>query len=441
MNLYRMDDIMKRVNEWICSHIETIIAWFLLLGPIFDCMTALSIHLLHIQFTGIIVIKILFLGLLLYDLFFISKCRYKKPIIAVTCAIIIYMIVFVVQTIVQKNTDVFFYECQSMVRTFFFPLTLLALYNLHLEKRLTIHSKYLCSILLFYLALILLPLLTHTGFDSYAYSKTGTIGWFYSTNEIGGILSILFPFLFCFLIKQKKWILFVGMVILMSVYFAIGTKVPILSVLITLVIFGIAYLIQMIQKHKWKQLSYLGIVVVIGIISLILIVPKTSFYKNIKIHLEFLEIHSVSDLLTVQKIDHFVFSERVRFLSQSFENYKKAPWNQKLLGIGYIENYGTDDVNVKLIEMDYYDIILRHGIIGGVIYFIPFLWILILTIKRIKYNFKLDYIVSILLILLLSLFSGHIMTAPSVSILVAYILIGYLEGSNSSENRVSNGQL
>lgn len=441
MNLYRMDDIMKRVNEWIYSHIETIIVWFLLLGPIFDCVTALSIHLLHIQFTGIIVIKILFLGLLLYDLFFISKCRYKKPIIAVTCVMITYMIVFVVQMILQKNTDVFFYECQSLVRTFFFPLTLLALYNLHLEKRLTIHSKYLCSILLFYLALILLPLLTHTGFDSYAYSKTGTIGWFYSTNEIGGILSILFPFLFCFLIKQKKWILFVGMIILMAVYFAIGTKVPILSVLITFIIFGIAYLIQMIQKHKWKQLSYLGIVVVIGIISLILIVPKTSFYKNIQIHLEFLEIHSVSDLLTVQKIDHFVFSERVRFLSQSFENYKKAPWNQKLLGIGYIENYGTDDVNVKLIEMDYYDIILRHGMIGGVIYFIPFLWILILIIKRIKYNFKLDYIVSILLILLLSLFSGHIMTAPSVSILVAYILVGYLEGGNSSENRVSNGQL
>ena len=91
--------------------------------------------------------------------------------------------------------------------------------------------------------------------------------------------------------------------------------------------------------------------------------------------------------------------------------------------------------------MDYYDIIFRHGIIGGVIYFIPFLWILILMIKKIKYNFKLDYVVSILLILLLSLFSGHMITAPSVSILVAYILIGYLKGGNSSENRIRNGQL
>ncbi len=432
---------MKRVNEWICNHIETIIVWFLLLGPIFDCATALSLHLLHIQFTGIIVIKILFLGLLLYDLFFISKCRYKKPIIVVTCAIITYMVIFVVQTILLKGLDVFFYECQSMVRSFFFPLTLLALYNLHLEKRLQVHSKYLCAILLFYLGLILLPLLTHTGFDSYAYSKTGTIGWFYSTNEIGGILSILFPFLFYYFLKQKKWILFVGMVILMVVYFAIGTKVPILSVLITIVIFGISYLIQMIQSHKWKQLSYLGILLVVGLTSLILMVPKTSFYKNIKIHLEFLEIHSVSDLFTIQKIDHFVFSERVRFFSQSFDNYKKAPWSQKLFGIGYIENYGTDDVNVKLIEMDYYDIMLRHGIIGGVIYFIPFLWILILIVKRIKYDFKLDYIVSILLILLLALFSGHIITAPSVSILAAYILVGYLEGGNLNENRICNGQL
>ncbi len=421
---------MKKINEWIRIHIQTIIVWFLLLGPIFDCVTALSIHLLHISFTGIMVIKILFLGLLLYDLFFISKCRYKHKIIFMISLLITYMILFTVQVFFQKGTDVIFYECQSMVRTFFFPMVLLLLYNLHLEERLKINSKYLCYVLLLYLGFILFPILTHTGFSSYAYSKTGTIGWFYSTNEIGGILSILFPFLFYRFMNHKKWVLLLGMVILLGVYFAIGTKVPILSVMITIVIFGISYITQLFQKHKWNQLSYLGIGLILGIVSLIFVVPKTSFYKNIQIHLDFLEIHSISDLLTVDKIDHFIFSERVTFLSNTVENYQKAPWNQKLLGIGYIENYATDHVNMKLIEMDYYDIVLRHGILGGILYFIPLLWILILIWKNRKVHFKLDYLVSILLILLLSLFSGHIITSPSVSILVAYILLGGLERSN-----------
>ncbi len=425
-----MDDIMKKINEWIRIHIQTIIVWFLLLGPIFDCVTALSIHLLHISFTGIMVIKILFLGLLLYDLFFISKCRYKHKIIFMISLLITYMILFTVQVFFQKGTDVIFYECQSMVRTFFFPMVLLLLYNLHLEERLKINSKYLCYVLLLYLGFILFPILTHTGFSSYAYSKTGTIWWFYSTNEIGGILSILFPFLFYRFMNHKKWVLLLGMVILLGVYFAIGTKVPILSVMITIVIFGISYITQLFQKHKWNQLSYLGIGLILGIVSLIFVVPKTSFYKNIQIHLDFLEIHSISDLLTVDKIDHFIFSERVTFLSNTVENYQQAPWNQKLLGIGYIENDATDHVNMKLIEMDYYDIVLRHGILGGILYFIPLLWILILIWKNRKVHFKLDYLVSILLILLLSLFSGHIITSPSVSILVAYILLGGLERSN-----------
>lgn len=433
---------MKKINTWLAAHIEMIIILFILLGPIFDCVTALSLHLFHTSFTGIMVMKVLFLGILLYDLLFISQCKHRNKIRWMIVAILIYMVMFTIQIFVQKGMDVFLYEGQSMLRTFFFPIVLLVFYNLYLEDRFHTKPAYLCYVLICYLILILLPILTHTGFDSYAYSKVGTIGWFHSSNEVGGILSILFPFLFKDLWNQKKWILFIGMCIIMGIYFSIGTKVPILSILITITIYGLFLCIQMIQSKKWKRLSYLGISLVLAIISLIVVIPKTSFYKNIQIHLDFLDIHSVSDLLTIDKIDHFVFSERIRFLKDTLESYENAPWNQKLLGIGYIENYATDDVNTKRIEMDYYDIFFRHGIIGSIVYFISFLWILLIIVKKINSNFKLEYIVSILLILLLSLFSGHIITAPSVSILVAFILITYLnERKNVDENRIYNGKL
>ncbi len=422
---------MRKINEWIKTHITTIIFWMLILGPVFDCVTSLSIHLLHVQLTAIMLFKILFLGILIYDLFFISKCRYKKKISLMVTAIIIYMITYMVIVLLHKGPDVFLYECQSMLRTFFFPIVLLTLYNLYLEKRLTVNRTYLHIILITYIAFILIPILTHTGFDSYAYSKVGTIGWFYSSNEIGGILSILFPFFAYFLFQQKKlWgIVLIGVIV--GVYFAIGTKVPILSIGITFAFFMITYIIYLFQKQKWKQLSCFGLLVVIGIISLLLVLPKTSFYKNIQIHLEFLEIDSISDLLTLDHIDHFVFSERIRFMKHTKENYINADWSEKLLGIGYIENYATDEVNTKLIEMDYYDIFFRHGVIGSAIYFIPFLWILIKVIHQMIKHISIPDVTSVILILLLSLFSGHIITAPSVSILVAYILMCCLEGEHA----------
>lgn len=432
---------MHKANTWIYSHIEKIIIGFFLLGPFFDCITAFSIHVLHTSFTGIIMLKILFLALLLYDLFFVSKCRYKNKIIIWVLLILTYSSIFILQVVLQKGLDTFLYECQGMVRAFFFPITLLCLYNLYRENRFTPKINYIYWLLVFYLLFIFIPLITHTGFDSYAYSKVGSVGWFYSCNEIGGILSILFPFIFKNLLSQRKWILVTGMLILLGVYLSIGTKVPILSILITIILFGTCYIINLIQTKKWQQFSSLIITGIVGIIALILIIPKTSFYKNIQIHLEFLEIDSITDLLTIEKIDHFIFSERIRFLGKTSDNYLKAPWNQWLFGIGYIENYGTDNVNTKLIEIDYYDILFRHGIIGSIIYFTPFIWILVQFIKKMKVKPNLTYITSILFVILLSLFSGHILVSPSVSIVVTFTLILSLKGGNPNENEFSNGKL
>ena len=88
------------------------------------------------------------------------------------------------------------------------------------------------------------------------------------------------------------------------------------------------------------------------------------------------------------------------------------------MGIGYIENYGTDDVNIKTIEMDYFDILYRNGYVGFILYFIPIIYIL----YKIKMNKKLE-IYSLVLSLILALFQGHILVSPSVSICVIIIML------------------
>ncbi len=79
--------------------------------------------------------------------------------------------------------------------------------------------------------------------------------------------------------------------------------------------------------------------------------------------------------------------------------------------------------------MDYFDIFYNHGIMGFIIFFIPYIMILINIFKKkdklFDFERYMSYI-SIFLIVILSLFTGHIITAPSVSIVIIYILISLL---------------
>ena len=124
--------------------------------------------------------------------------------------------------------------------------------------------------------------------------------------------------------------------------------------------------------------------------------------------------------------DHFVFSSRLKFLGNTFDSYKDSSTLEKIFGIGYIENYGTDDASTKMIEMDYFDILFRHGIVGFVIYMGVFIFFLCKAFKftySIKDNsYKICNYLSLTLIILLSLITGHVLLAPSVSIFVALIL-------------------
>ena len=202
----------------------------------------------------------------------------------------------------------------------------------------------------------------------------------------------------------------------------------IVSLILVAFLFGFLVLFDLVKKKKYKILATCSVGIVLIMTMGLILIPKTSFYKNIQIHLDFLGVESVSEIMTNKEIlDHFVFSQRLTFLKTTNDNYQKASVSEKLLGIGYIENYGTDEVNVKLIEMDGFDIFYRHGILGFLIYFLPVLYITVLTIRQTsKKKFEkedLAFYTSIGLCFFMSLLVGHVFVAPAVSIFVAIILV------------------
>lgn len=423
---------MKKINKFLEKYIKKIIIIYIYTQPLLDVSAAISTNYLNIP-TISSIIRLIFLMLSILYLIFIDKTKNKKQNILFIILLITYIITFSISTIIYKEPQALTYELKNTINTFYFPVILITLLSIFEQYNLKIKLKNIIITYIIYLIFIIIPNITNTGFNSYWHSKQGNVGWFLSANAVGNTLSILLPFITIYIIKNKTNIT-KKIIITISILYAsasIGTKVPILSIGICTIGTLIYYLIEWIKNKKYKQITLTIITTIIITLTSIIIIPKTAFYKNIQIHKNYLGFNNYLEVITNYKlIDHFIFSQRLTFLKNTNETYKQAHLPEKILGIGYIENYGTDQTSTKTIEIDYFEIFYRNGIIGTLLY----LYILIPLSKKLinklkKHNLiNTQYKLSILLILLLALFSGHILVTPAVSIFVALIITIILQG-------------
>lgn len=414
---------MSRINKTIEKNIQKIILAFIYMQPILDLTAGITQNVLKLNITFSSIIRLLFLLFCLYYIFVLNKTENKKKSMILTSIIGIYMLIFSLITVKYKDIHAISYELKNTINTFYFPILLISFKDMFKQYKININIKQLVLTYMTYIILILIPNITHTGFKSYAISKLGTSGWFTSANAAGNILSILLPIIILYILENKKYVISITMIIsILYVFATMGTKVPVLSLGICALTTLLFYIIKWIKEKQNKKLTIAATSTVLITIMSFLIIPKTTFYKNIQIHKEYLGFESYTEILTNPKLfDHFVFSERLSFLNHTQKNYTEASISEKLFGIGYIENYGTDEASTKTIEIDYFEVLYRNGIIGFIIFFSIFM-----TNIKIKKQNTLENIetnTSIALILLLALFSGHILITPAVSIFVALILI------------------
>ncbi len=405
------------MNKYIKENFSKIISIFILLQPILDLLTGLCVNLLDINITIGIIIRMLFLVFIIFTTTIVYK---KKTSLVVYLSVLIYSLLYLLGVIIYKD-GVVFTELQGLLKALYFPLILISLYDLREEFR--ISSMTLFTTLFMYLVLILIPNILGIGFASYEVAKEGNLGFFNAANEISAIIAILTPLMFIIIKDLKsKFLKIIFPLIYLIVILIIGTKTPLLSLLITIGMAFLYYVVTCIKKKTYKPIFYVGTIVIIALTSLLLILPKTTFYKNIKIHLDFLKVDSIVDVFKNKElIDHFIFSQRLTFLEDKAEIYADASFYEKLFGIGYTE----DKTTMKLIEMDYFDILYSHGIIGFILIFSIYGLVLYQIMKEQKQrNFK-NYMlkVSLLLIIILSLLTGHIITAPAVSVIAIALII------------------
>ncbi len=393
----------------------SIISIFLLLEPLIDIFTSLQINFNITSFSLGIIFKFLFLLVILYYYIFIVKIKNKKIIIYIfLISFFVFFNLFIVNGFAFENVS-------GLFRIMFFPISLLFIYEIYKHKNKVINKKILRLVALFYSLFIIVPVLTNTAFDSYAVAKKGSLGWFYSANEISAILAILLPSIFYYTFEKFKIYKLVPLIIVIISIFIIGTKTPLVSLLLCLLFFFVKYIIKCFFKKSYKKIICILFLFLTGLSLSIIFIPKTNIYKNTVIHLNFLKIEKVQELFDYKTIDHFVFGRRLTFLSENNEFYANSSFDKKLFGIGFCEEE-------KLVEMDIFDIFYRTGILGFMLFLLPVIQLL----KHYKKNDK-KYILSILMVLFSSVLAGHVLTAPSVSILVSIILCNSFFGKEAKK--------
>lgn len=394
---------MKKLNNTIKTNITTIIGVFLIISPFLDLFTSIGIKYNIDQLTIGIIIRGLFMLLMVYYSIFLKDN--KKQTIIFLSVIFTYIILFLTKTILTNGNIT--YETTVIFKTFYFII--LSITFINLEKPIDI--KYYIACFTTYLLLVFIPNILNIGFNSYEIAKVGQVGWFNSANEISTILSILTPILIAYLMSKKNKILSVlYLIIILITFFSIGTKVPILSLAIICGFYLLYSLYKLIRKKDTKKITFILTGLFIIIISTVILLPKTSFYKNIKIHLEYLEVDNIVKIFTdTELIDHFLLGSRLKLLSQNIKTYKESSTIEILLGIG---------AEHRQSEMDFFDIFINYGIIG----FALIATILIILIIKQKPKYTTNTKLSLLLAITIAFLSGHVLVSPAVSIFIPLLL-------------------
>ena len=391
---------------------------FLFMQPFLDVLAAVLIYN-HVDNFVTSLIRLVFMGLMVLYLYFGEYENKKKTLIYVS-TLIITIIIHTLIMVFDKDMSVFMYEFKNTISTYYFVFLLISLGVIYKDNK--ISKKELMYLWIIYVLLTFMPNVLGIGFKSYSHSKTGMTGWFYSANVVGSILVIILPIILSEIKKLPKLLIIIlGAMALYSI-FSLGTKTPVLGLGIIL-FFNLLYYVYKLFKSKKKKsiiIIFSSLILLCGVSAYV--IPKTSFYENLKIHYNFLKKNDVK-VFSKEFLDHFVFSQRLSMEERTRHNYNKSHIQEKIFGIGYIENYSTDSVNLKIVEMDYFDIFYREGIVGFILFFIPVIYMIVMFFKNNSINFvSVNVFISILLIMLLALFQGHIFITPAISIFVALIL-------------------
>jgi len=418
---------------------------YILVQPIIDVVTSICVRKINPTLTLGIIVRSVFLFFLAVYSFIIANKKWRKIIFGYFLVLSMFVSVFLIRTISSMSFSIIFIQLKALFKIFYFPSLLMVL--VPIMKKINIDAKYLKYTMFGYVTIITLSTIFGMAFDSYADgSGYGKNGLFYAANEIGTILSILMSSLFMDIlkvpvIKNKKEIIkketinlsILGCVIFSSLW--MGTKVPFLGLVFTIVVSIGVCVINIIRGINIKFYICRTLVLIITFISIFSIIEYTPVGKNLGIsankiiknfqesqtekienastnqieeknkdkvnQIEEIDKDKVNQLEEKGKdkvnqieekdkdkvnqieksekknvsansnVKNVVLSNRNIYYNNTLEVYKSSSVYSKFLGIGFLDNDNGKVLERKHIEIDYFDIIFCTGLVGAILFFMP----------------------------------------------------------------------
>lgn len=421
---------MEKIKEKLKKiNVEDILCMFIILCPILDMVSFLYRNIFNTNSSPSTIIRPIIPIIIAIYMFFKEDKKFKKNIVIVGIIYLIYGILHlcVFNTVITgSGYSTVIHEAQYIVN-YTFMIFNLFIYIYVFRKSSNI-EKLTKSVLIssaIYIGTIYISILTKTSSSTYI-EGMGYKGWFESGNSIGAIL-ILSLFIIIKYIKDKKYRKIVTPIILLEGIFLttlLGTRVGLLGFICVIVSYVFAQImISLIHRVKINKKSIVGGIAAVAIILLVVITVGSTTLQRRK-HLQNIEnniideksnqaSHITGSLLEIkEKIDNntledgYMNNEQKESILNLYDIANKLEVknndqrmqqliynmvlvkNQKnpiylLIGNGYLANFRE-----LVLEMEIPAFLFNFGIIGFILYFVPFLVIFIYGIYKGFKNIK-----------------------------------------------------
>lgn len=407
---------------------------FIAIQPILDLITSVTSFYIDLSVSLNTIIKSIFIIYTIVYLVVFSNSKYKKISLIYLVIIGLYCLIYFITKLDLKTFSNYFNELNYLFKYNYYIFMLIGYLNIFNDTNFDYTNiiKYLKINIFLYFLFLIIPLITKTSLYSYGSTSMGVKGWFVSANEMASLLSLLFALSFLIFTKKRHNKSDYISLVLAGISLAlIGTKTSFLSLILTIVVVSFFYFIKNIKSKK----TWIGLTIILVTFTISYkYIPGIDIWQGNNIAAESL-IEENDSFLT--KASKYLLRVRRNLYFEKKDIYINSRTIDKLFGIGLTNREKIDNERIsKLVEIDIADIIFSYGIIGLIVYFLPFGYLIYQLIKRKIKIFKSfnNYILTFTIILafLISIFAGHVFGAPSVSI---YLALSYVLLLTSNEEK------
>lgn len=447
----------SKLQSFAQRGLPLVLGVYILLQPLLDALTSWGANAGHSVTAGVLV-RTLFMALGFLYVVFVSRFDGKKWCLAAMGALLAYLALFLLYMFSLGGLALCLSNIKELVKTFFAPFVLIFLYAVYKQYGHLISTRTVAVTGGIYAGVILFAFLTGTSNTSYVNSGYGYNGWFFAANEISCIIAITGPITLYYCIKQlpsvtrQTW--WKGLLIalaMLSIAFSanfIGTKI-VFGVTLLYCLAAFIWLLVRYLREKGRdgarRTAVMGAMCVL-LIGLYFVSPLQGYFNNIFMPL----LNNEPDISLVswgeeinkasegtwlralvnenQVVKHLdqILSRRLLSASPSVQVFTEGGLPAKLLGIGYADVPAYGRSVEFMIEMDPLGVLIRHGILGFLLYIVPYfaavIWVIVQFFKRPAQRLAsleyCSYLYSVLIAFAIAVIAGHALVSPAVSTFV-----------------------